>query len=83
MPGFEDLWFVKADALQQQADRTVERALRAAGWEYTCNTPGSVWMWQKEIDGATYRMSRENAARIQEDADRDAYFDQNPDEIGD
>lgn len=25
--------------------------LRERGWNYTCDTPGAYWLWEKEIDG--------------------------------
>lgn len=40
------------------AERTLctvrDRYLLAAGWEYTCKTPGCRWMWEKRLpDGRT------------------------------
>lgn len=83
MPGFENSWFCKRDVLEQQAEETVTKALRAAGWKHTSQTPCSVWMWQKEINGVTLSLSQDAAADIQERADRRAYFDRFPDELGD
>lgn len=83
MPGFEDMWFNKSESLSQQAEETVAKALRQSGWKHTSQTPCSVWMWQKEIGGRTYSVSRRDAAMIQERADREAYFKQFPDELSD
>lgn len=77
------MWFNKADVLRQESERVVEKALRASGWKHTCKTPGSVWMWEKELDGVVYRMPFGDASSVQEVADRDAYFDKFPDELGD
>lgn len=83
MPGFEELWFNQRDVLQQEAEDTVSKALRKAGWKHTSQTPGSIWMWQKDIDGVLYSVSQNRAAGIQENFDRSAYFKQYPDELGD
>lgn len=83
MPGFEDLWFNEVYRLRRDADDEVESALTKAGWEHTSSTPGSYWMWVKEIDGRSYCVPLATAARIQEHAAREAYFDQYPDELGD
>mgnify|MGYP001603296038 CR=1 FL=1 len=34
MPGFEELWFNRADVLRRDADDLVDKALRAAGWSH-------------------------------------------------
>lgn len=83
MPGFEELWFNKRDALEQEAIDVVTRALCRAGWSHTSQTPGSVWMWQREIDGKIYSVSQDRAAEIQEIYARSAYFKQFPAELGD
>ncbi|MCD9819753.1 hypothetical protein [Bradyrhizobium japonicum] len=83
MPGFENLWFNRAGVMRQDADELTSKALRQAGWKHTSQTPGSRWMWQKEIDGCVYSVSQGEAERLQELADRKAYFQQHPDELGD
>ncbi|OCS48827.1 hypothetical protein [Ralstonia pickettii] len=41
--------------------------LVAAGWEHTCDTPGSHWLWQKALpDGRTVLVSAETAVNMQE-----------------
>lgn len=37
------------------------RYLRENGWEYTCNTPGSFWLWKKRI-GDVYLLLEKNHA---------------------
>lgn len=83
MPGFDELWFNRRDALEQEMEDVVSQGLRVAGWSHTSSTPCSVWMWQKEIDGKLYSVSRTDASHIQERADREAYFKQYPDELSD
>lgn len=83
MPGLENSWFCKRDVLEQEVKDIVSKALRAAGWKHTSQTPCSVWMWQKEVSGVTYSVSQRDAADIQERADRRTYFEQFPDELGD
>lgn len=83
MPGFEEMWFCKRDVLEMESEQVVSKALRAAGWKHTSQTPCSVWMWQKEIGGVTLSVSQGDAETIQERADREAYFKQFPDELGD
>lgn len=83
MPEFEELWFNRRDALQIEASDIEGKALRRAGWHYTSQTPCCVWMWQKEIGGKLYSVSADDAASIQERADREAYFKQFPEELGD
>lgn len=83
MPGFEDYWFNKAEALTIQAEEIVSKALRQAGWKHTSQTPGSYWMWEGEIDGRRCLLSQDDAARVQEHRDRTAYFEQYPDELND
>ena len=83
MPGFQELWFNKADALEIEASDVRVRALCRAGWRHTSQTPRSVWMWQKEIDGKIYSVSQADAVEIQEKFAREDYFKQFPDELGD
>jgi hypothetical protein len=83
MPDFENLWFNRADVLRREADDIVSNALRKAGWKYTSQTPGSVWMWQKDFGGPVYSVSQDRASDIQEMSDRASYFKQFPDELND
>jgi hypothetical protein len=83
MPDFNFMWFNKASAMRQGADDIVSKALRDSGWKHTSSTPGSRWMWQKEIDGRVYSVGRDEAERLQEHADRQSYFALYPDEMGD
>jgi hypothetical protein len=41
------------ERLESELDTVRSRLLESYGWEYTCQTPGSVWLWQKVVDGKT------------------------------
>jgi hypothetical protein len=57
----------------EQAKTNVEgmeqRFLRMSGWEHTCNTHGSYWMWEKKCDGRTLQVVTSTAMRIQKNID--------------
>lgn len=49
--------------------------LRQNGWKYTCDTPGSVWLWEKTLtDGRTMLLSHSQAVSW---AERDAEIEAN------
>lgn len=43
--------------------------LRLRGWQFTCQTVGSLWLWQKEINGKIYLMSENHAYSLQKELD--------------
>lgn len=44
-----------------------DQFLRRQGWEYVCNTPGSYWLWQKQLpDGRVALVDRETAISFEE-----------------
>lgn len=50
---------------EQDAEQLKEAFLRQQGWEYTCDTPGSVWVWVKpmpEGDKRLFAMSNTTSA---------------------
>lgn len=49
----------------QNANLCVENALARRGWEHTCQTPGSYWMWSKSILGKTVLVDMETALRFE------------------
>jgi hypothetical protein len=49
----------------EQLDFKVEAYLREKGWKHTSDTPGSYWMWEREIGGRVYLVERATALRIQ------------------
>lgn len=50
-----------------------EELLRKRGWKYTCQTPGSRWMWEKSLpDGRTVLVNTSTALDFEMvDASRD------------
>jgi hypothetical protein len=45
---------------------SIERGiLRDAGWSETCDNPGTLWLWEKEIGGRVYRVSQQTAIRLE------------------
>lgn len=44
--------------------------LRRRGWEYRCDNPASMWLWQKALpDGRTVCVAQDTALTMQERAD--------------
>jgi hypothetical protein len=43
--------------------------LRRRGWLYTSSTPGSLWLWEKVVDGRTLLVMTETALSIEELSD--------------
>lgn len=39
----------------------VDAFLRSRGWTHTSDTPGSIWLWTKEIDGKTFLVDKDTA----------------------
>lgn len=42
-----DQWKAKREEVEHEEDQF----LRDSGWNYTCNMPGSLWLWTKKFDG--------------------------------
>jgi hypothetical protein len=57
------------DATRERAGQLVDQYLRKSGWEHTCQTPGSYWMWRKEIDGTAYLVDTSSAEQFQRELD--------------
>jgi len=58
------------DDLDKHTDkiRTLKmQILRRAGWEFSCDNPGSVWLWSRTIDGKVFRCSEGTAIGIEDD----------------
>lgn len=53
----------------EEAEEAVEtirdQYLRERGWSFVSDTTGSLWVWEKHLDGKTYRMNADSAAYIQ------------------
>lgn len=51
---------------REQVDFAEEAWLRAHGWEHTSNTPGCLWLWQKQcLDGRIILVSKSTALSMQ------------------
>lgn len=54
--------------LEDRAERVQydrERYLRECGWSYTCDTPGSLWLWRREYQGKTLLVATDTAMHMQ------------------
>ena len=50
------------------ADYKTDKILYQRGWTHTSNTPGSYWLWQKELpDGRTVLVNRNMAVEFEKD----------------
>lgn len=43
-----------------------DRYLQERGWKHTCDCPGSIWLWVKEIDGTRWSGNTDTAFYIEE-----------------
>lgn len=58
--------------LREQFGYAEDEFLRRRGWSHTSSTPGCYWMWQREIDGIVYSVSKARALSIEEVEDSHA-----------
>lgn len=58
---------VQAIGLAEDArKRAIEAFLERHGWTHTCKTPGSYWLWEKDLgDGRVALVSGETAVHLQ------------------
>ena len=62
----EDL-YGKVLAAREELAEAERKFLHAHGWEYTCRTPGSFWLWQKTLpDGRTILAAQTSAVNMAE-----------------
>jgi hypothetical protein len=80
---FSDLECVQIRCAEDNLEARKEVYLLKSGWDHSCQTPGSYWMWFKEVDGRQYGCSTADAFRIQASADRNAYALARPEEFED
>lgn len=59
-----------AQSMHDDADNIVARALKSAGWHYTCQTPGSLWMWEKKMNDRTVLVDKSTAIAFEEQAQK-------------
>jgi hypothetical protein len=50
---------------EEQLRFRVEAFLRKRGWTHTSSTPGSFWMWFKNIDGVPMYVTQQHAMSIE------------------
>ena len=46
-------------------DAIVALFLRGQGWTESCDHPGCLWLWVREIEGKTYRCDRDTALSLE------------------
>lgn len=55
---------------EMEIEAQQDKLLREAGWEKSCDFPGSFWMWVKQLkDGRTLAVSMDHAMSIQRSLD--------------
>lgn len=57
------------ESTEDRATNLREKYLRKSGWEHTCQTPGSYWMWTKDIGGKLYVCTTKDAFDFQKHID--------------
>ena len=51
---------------QEQVGALKDNYLRQHGWKYTCDTPGSYWLWEKAAPGGQILLlDRDHAVEMQ------------------
>jgi hypothetical protein len=80
---FSDLECLKIEGAERDVLDRKEAYLHASGWEHTSQTVGSYWRWFKTIDGRGYGCETNEAFRIQDNIDREAYARAHPEEFND
>lgn len=83
MSDYEKLPHIRIQILERRLEDFTRQWMRDSGWKTTSQTPGSYWMWEKEVEGRLYLVDMETARRIQTHQDSKKYFDEHPDEMGD
>src|SRR5688572_10782044 len=69
-----------ADA-QSQAEELEDAYLRERGWQHTCDTPGSLWVWSKTLpDGRVILTSKTQALAFASVMER-GYSDASDEEV--
>ena len=51
--------------LELDLDSYQKKYLNDSGWEYTCSTPGAVWMWRIKWNRVMLIVTQPEAIRIQ------------------
>jgi len=54
------------DEAREQLNIDIGEFLRSRGWEYTCDTPGSLWLFRKAVGGKTLLVDADTALHIEQ-----------------
>lgn len=57
------------DAQIENIKEQMRSYLRNQGWEDVCNTPGSLWLWQRNLDGRVLLVPEQTAIKMQKTLD--------------
>jgi len=68
--GFKSVDDVRA--AQEDLGYAIGAFLRAAGWAHTSTTPGSYWMWVRELDGRKIMVDQATALALQHEIEHAA-----------
>jgi hypothetical protein len=74
MPKNQELWD-QIQELKLDLEQAKRHLLQNNGWHNTSRTPGSYWMWEKELAVAKVLVDEITALRIQESLDSGYYND--------
>lgn len=68
--------------LELELEQSKRDLLQSNGWRDTSRTPGSYWMWEKELAVGKVLVDQKVALRIQEGLDSGYYNDMKKEENG-
>jgi hypothetical protein len=54
------------DELYEELKSLRSQFLYQQNWNYSCQNPGSLWLWEKEIAGRMFRCDESSAIAIEE-----------------
>lgn len=52
-------------ALENQLHDTMQQYLTQRGWTHNCDAPGGCWLWQKTVNGQSYRLNTDDALNVE------------------
>lgn len=54
------------DRIRDSLSISINNYLRSKGWTYTCDTPGSYWLWSLTYEGKVIMVDATHAVGIQQ-----------------
>lgn len=60
------------DEARESLQAQINTFLRSRGWVYTCDTPGSHWLWMKTLNGQVLLVDQAYALSIERSVDSGA-----------